>query len=109
MRRLIDVAPELVDELDRLLSRAGEHALAMKIADLDIVETCGCGDDFCGSFYTRSPNGPYGVGHRTLSLTMDDGYLIIDVVKADIVYVEMLYRDALKAKIYAAVPPVQPL
>jgi hypothetical protein len=103
--RLIDVAPELVSELERLLVQAGESRLAAHANSLRIVDRCRCGDDFCATFYTRPrPVGAYGSGHRTIALSPETGYLNVDAVGPDIAQVEVLFRDELKAKIHAAIP-----
>jgi hypothetical protein len=103
--RVIDVVPELVSELQRLLTERGEPALAAQVAQLRIIDRCRCGDHFCSTFYTAPrPTGAFGPGHRTIALVPETGYLNVDVVGYDIVQIELLYRDDLKAKIHAAMP-----
>jgi hypothetical protein len=103
--RLIDVAPELVAELERLLVQAGESSLAAQVNTLHVVDRCRCGDDFCATFYTVPlPVGGYGPGHRTIALATETGYLNVDALESDIAQVEVLFRDELKAKIHAAIP-----
>jgi hypothetical protein len=100
-----DVAPELVAELQQLLSQEGEHALAKKAFELTIVERCRCGDFFCATFFTAPrAEGPFGPGHRTIALDPKSGMLNVDVVGTDIVQIEVLYRDDIRIKICAAVP-----
>jgi hypothetical protein len=62
-----------------------------------VLRECGCGDDFCQSFYTRpSPVGAYGSGHRNVGLTpSQSGMLILDVVDDVIMFVEVLDRRPL--------------
>lgn len=103
--RLVDVAPELVSELERLPVQEGESGLAAQVKDLRIVDRCRCGDDFCAAFYTAPrPAGAWGPDHRTIALAPEMGDLNVDVVGRDIVLVEVLFRDELKANIHAAVP-----
>jgi hypothetical protein len=103
--RLIDVAPELVSELERLHVQAGEDSLAAYVNGLRIVDRCRCGDDFCATFYTAPrPVGGYRPGHRTIALASETGYLNVDAVESNIAEVEVLFRDELKAKIHAAIP-----
>jgi hypothetical protein len=103
--RLIEIAPELVSELQRLLIQEGEPVLASQVAQVCIVDRCRCGDDFCATFYTAPrPKGPWGPGHRTIALQPKSGYLNVDVVESDIAQIEVLYRDELKAKIHSALP-----
>jgi hypothetical protein len=77
--------------------------LAVQVPILKIVEGCGCGDDFCASFYTQpKPNGAYGPGHDTLLLdTEAPGMLILDVVDGVISFVEVLYRPDVRQKLVA--------
>jgi hypothetical protein len=64
-RSLAEVAPELVKELQRLLLREGEVALADEAEGLTIVDRCQCGDSFCASFYTaHRPYGSFAPVHR---------------------------------------------
>lgn len=57
-----EVFPELAAELVALLEEEGERELAICARDLRLVADCGCGDDFCQSFYAGAhPRGqPYG-------------------------------------------------
>ena len=104
-QRLKNIAPELVAELQQLLSQEGSPTLAAQVADLQMVDRCRCGDEFCASFYTTArPIGPFGSGHYTISLSPAEGMLNVDVVGAQIVQIEILFRDALRMKIHAAIP-----
>jgi hypothetical protein len=61
--------PICTTELAAALSACGEDRLADQVERLRIVEVCGCGDDFCQSFYTGpKPAGAYGAGHRNVCL-----------------------------------------
>jgi hypothetical protein len=103
--RLIEVLPALAAELEELLATQGEHTLATQVRELNIVDRCRCGDDFCSTFYTEPrPQGSYGKGHRNVELEPADGMLILDVVKEKIVCVEVLYRDEIKRTLHAALP-----
>lgn len=89
--------PIFAAELAVALDTAGEDLLTEQVERLRIVEVCSCDDDFCHSFHTAlTPAGPYGAGHRNVCLDPPwPGYLILDVVHDDIVYVEVLYRSSL--------------
>ncbi|WP_203351649.1 hypothetical protein [Streptomyces sp. Sge12] len=101
-----DALPALAAELVRLLEEEGERELAICAHDLRIIADCGCGDDFCQSFYTeRRPTGPYGPGHRNVPLFADRGYLILDVVHGRIMFVEVLDRPELRPALTAALAP----
>lgn len=88
-----EVFPGLVEELVACLREEGEEFLAVAAWDLRLYEECGCGDEFCQSFYTAErPLGPYGSGHRNVALSPAVGELILDVVDERIMYVEVLYH-----------------
>jgi hypothetical protein len=89
--------PHLAAELVTALRAEGEHDLADRVDTLGVLHQCACDDDFCQSFYTApKPTGPYGPGHRNVSLSpAEPGYLILDVVDDAIMYVEVLYRPPL--------------
>jgi hypothetical protein len=103
--RLSSTLPLLARELAALLIEAEEPELASQVAELEIVDRCRCGDDFCSTFYTQpKPVGSYGPGHRNVALTPDTGYLILDVVSGRIMCVEVLYRDEIRQALIAAIP-----
>jgi hypothetical protein len=93
----MDQWPVLAGQLRQALEAEGYAQLAVSVDGLNVVELCGCGDDFCKSFSTRpKPEGAYGPGHRNISLAAPwPGYLILDVVHDEIAFVEVLYRTAL--------------
>jgi hypothetical protein len=102
---LSEVAPELMSELQRLLLDQSEPDLADKVAGLAIVELCPCSDDFCATFYTAPRHRPGPArGSRTIQLAPAEGYLNVDVDASDILGVEILFRDELRARIRAALP-----
>lgn len=89
--------PVFTAELAAALDAEGDDRLTDQVGRLRVVELCGCGDDFCQSFYTAArPAGAYGVGHHNVGLDAPwPGYLILDVVHDEIRYVEVLYRSPL--------------
>jgi hypothetical protein len=90
--------PVFATELAAALDACDEQQLRAQVERLRIIGVCSCGDDFCQSFHTapKSP-GPYGDGHRNICLDAPwPGYLILDVVHDDIVYVEVLNRSPLR-------------
>jgi hypothetical protein len=102
---LQQVLPAVSKELEHLLEKAGESALAVTVPELLIVERCRCGDDFCASFYTQpKPPNSYPAGHRTLALAPTEGMIIVDVVADKIAFVEILYRDAIRNSLLALLP-----
>lgn len=92
-RFVMDVLPELAVDLMELLTEAGEQRLAATLPDLSFHSWCECGEASCLSFYTaQPPDGPYGPGHYTLSLSRRHQMLVLDVVEDRIVFVEVLER-----------------
>jgi hypothetical protein len=89
--------PIFASEFAAALDADGEAQLREQVERLRVVEVCSCNDDFCRSFYTApQPHGPYGDGHRNVCLDASwPGYLILDVVHDDIMYVEVRYRSSL--------------
>ncbi len=102
---LAETLPILGAELERSLTKAGHSKLASQISSLRIVDRCRCEDDFCSSLYTQpKPNGGYGPGLRTIPLECAEGMLIIDVVNDVIMFVEVLYNEANRKQLLAALP-----
>ena len=89
--------PHLAVELATALRQAGEAGLVDQAARLRVLQPCGCGDDFCQSFYTQPPPvGAYGPGHRNIGLSpLRAGMLILDVVDDVIMFVEVIDRPPL--------------
>jgi hypothetical protein len=108
---LKEVSPALAAELERLLRKEGDSDLAEQVSELQIVETCGCGDVVCASFYTAPhPKGtPWGPDHYTMVLEADRrAHLHIDVVDRVIVYVEVLDGDDIREELRSAGFPLEP-
>jgi len=99
------VLPALASELEQLLTEEGESDLSAQVSELNIVDRCRCGDDFCATFYTEPrPKGRYGSGHRNIALEPSKGMLILDVVGSRIACVEVLYRDEIRKALHGALP-----
>jgi hypothetical protein len=104
MRRLRETIPALADELMALLADSEHPELASQVPELELVERCRCGDDFCSMFYTATPpKGAWGEGHWNLPLTPTSGMIILDLANR-IVAVEVLYRPEVQEALFAAVP-----
>lgn len=102
---LRETLPAFAAELQRLLTEAGEPELAAQVPGLMIFDRCRCGDDFCATFYAQpKPEGRYGSNHRNVSLTPEEGMLVLDVVGQEIACVEVLYRDEIREKLLAVLP-----
>ena len=91
---LDDTRPLLANEITRALVSQGERGLASQVHTLPIVEPCGCGDDFCISFFTGprpdrrwADEGDF----ENIEVAVSTGYTILDLVDGIIRYVEVLY------------------
>jgi hypothetical protein len=97
---LVESSPEFSRELRDLLIAAGEPALAAQVDRLEIVAKCGCNDDFCASFYTaRKPFERYGEWRRSVEVQPTEGMILLDVLGDTIIFIEVLYRDDVRAKL----------
>jgi|SRR5271155_2708979 len=104
-KKLADLFPSLSMELQQLLGHLGESGLAAQVPELNVIERCRCGDDFCGTFYVLpKPKAAYGPGHRNVALTPEQGMLILDVVADKIAAVEVLYRDEIRQRLLTEFP-----
>jgi len=102
---LADVLPAFATEIRQLLDEHGEPGLAAHVQGLMIFDRCRCGDDICATFYTQpKPKGSYGPAHRNVTLTPEEGMLILDVVGGEIACVEVLDRDDVREKLDAVLP-----
>ena len=94
---LREIYPDLCTEPVGLLNAEGLSGLGVCAHDLRIVAPCRCADDFCRSFHTAPPpNGPYGPGHRNVTLDPEQGMIILDVVDDRIMFVEVLDHPPLR-------------
>jgi hypothetical protein len=100
--QLVDLLPAFAAELEHALRADGEHQLADQVASLVIESPCGCGDDFCSSFYTGArPDGSWSPSLRTVTPAVATGMVILDVVDDVIRYVEVLHCNDVKAALVA--------
>lgn len=101
---LSDVAPEFARELESALRDSGDDDLADQVSALRVIDTSGCGDYFCASFYTdRLPEDAWGAGHEHENVVPDvrRGMVILDVVDRVIRFVEALYRYDVRRALHA--------
>ena len=95
--RVVERWPAFGRQLRAALAAQSEPDLTAQIGELRVHQLCPCDDAFCQSFYTQPPpEEGFGPGHRNVVLEPDwDGYLILDVVDGQIMYVEVLERSPL--------------
>jgi hypothetical protein len=102
---LIDVMPEVAEELRILISKSDFSGVDDQIATLCIVDRCQCGENSCATFYTAPrPNGAWGPGHENVSLDSKSGLLVLDLLNRIIVCVEVLDRKDIKKKLDEVFP-----
>ena len=95
---IVDVVPELAEEMERELRSAGYEYLAAQTTGLRMLKSCGCGDDFCASFDTVSVlEGPS--AKKRYGVPLSDHHLIVHVMEGQIIEIEILFRDDLRPKI----------
>lgn len=95
---MVDVVPELAQEIERELQASDYAELADQVTGLRMLKSCGCGDDFCASFRTAPPqDGP--TRRQRFGVPLDNHHLIIHVLEGAIVEVEVLFRDDLRPRI----------
>lgn len=101
---LREALPAFAEELRVLLEHEAPD-LAPQVDALRVVDRCRCGEPFCGMFYTAPPPaGSYGPRHRNVTLSPQEGMVVLDVVNDQIVAVEALYRDEVRDAVAAAAP-----
>jgi hypothetical protein len=81
--------------MEAALRAQGEERLADQVAGLRITAVCPCEQPFCGSFHTLSrPMKRWFIRGRQVELADGGpGEIVIDVVRGEIAYVEVLYLD----------------
>ena len=100
-----EVFPDLCTELQELLQRKGNAKLAIRIPELELVDQCRCGDDFCATIYTQTkPAKRYGPSHYSFDLDADQGMILLDVVDEKIVCIEILSRAETRVKLLEILP-----
>jgi len=88
-----DLLPEVYADIETLIQAEGMSSLRQGLESLAVTETCGCGDDFCASFYTGArPRGGWSDEGSHLTLVDGDTIVVesIDVVDSTIRYVEII-------------------
>ncbi len=102
---LKDALGDFAQELTSLLTGQGARDLAAQVAHLRLFGRCRCGDEFCATIYTaQRPEGAWGAEHENVALDPIEGFLILDVVKKEIVCIEALYRDELRTQLLKLFP-----
>jgi hypothetical protein len=89
------VLPELAERIEAALRAQGEGRIADQVARLRITGPCTCGQSFCGSFQTlKRPMKRWFMRGRQVEVRdSGPGEIVVDVVRGEIAYVEVLYLD----------------
>jgi hypothetical protein len=89
------VVPDLARRIEAALRAQGEERVADQVEDLRITAVCPCDQPFCGSFHTsKRPMTRWFLRGRQIKLQDGrPGEIVIDVVRGEIAYVEVLYLD----------------
>ena len=89
------VLPGLAGRMEAALRAQGEERLADQVPELRITAVCKCDQPFCGSFHTLSrPMKRWFIRGRQVELADGGpGDVVIDVVRGEIAYVEVLFLD----------------
>ncbi|HYZ76115.1 MAG TPA: hypothetical protein VE596_01955 [Gaiellaceae bacterium] len=84
----------MIQPLRDALEAGGEPGLAESVERLCVHALCGCGDSFCGSFYTLDPSRPRLQG--TIGLDGDSPFtpFAIDTSDDRIAFVEIINADS---------------
>jgi hypothetical protein len=75
-----------------------------EVWELEVMQPCPCSNDFCGSFYTRERTNAEEARLQAIpsyTFPLEGDNLIITVVGGHLVYVEVLFRPEIKAKVDA--------
>jgi hypothetical protein len=96
-----EVVPGLARRIETALRAQGETALAAQVPGLRITTVCRCEQPFCGSFHTsKRPMKRWFIRGRQVEIADGEpGEIILDVVRGEIAYVEVLYLDDVRDRV----------
>src|SRR5205823_14091859 len=96
--------PELAAELETLLRKDNESALADQVQSLEIDDRCRCDSRSCATIYNvPKPQGAWRGEHRNILLDTE-GLTVLDIVDERIVCIEMLDRDRITQQVHTLLP-----
>jgi len=89
--------------MEASLRAQGEDRLADQVADLRITAVCKCDQPFCASFHTlKRPMKRWFMRGRQVELADGGpGEVVVEVVRGEIAYVEVLYLDDVREALAA--------
>jgi hypothetical protein len=92
---LSETLPGLAAELEAGLRGAGRPDLAEQVPGLRITAACACEVESCASFYTGMPMKRWFRRGKQVAV----GELVVDTIDGEIVFVEVLDRPKLRARL----------
>lgn len=92
---MAETLPELAAELEAGLRAAGRPDLAEQVPGLRIKAACACEVERCASFYTGTPMKRWLRRGKQVAV----GELVVDTIDGEIVFVEVLDRPDLRARL----------
>ena len=103
---LAEAVPRLAAELEDGLRAAGNVELAAQVPELRVTVRCTCEVEGCSSFHTgQRPMVRWMRRGRQVEIRGIEGAVTVDVVGGEIVYVEVLFRDDVRAGLERAFTP----
>jgi hypothetical protein len=97
--------PEFSKELQGLLLDEEEAELAEQVPDLNILNRCRCGDDFCATMYmSKGKRSSYQLDYRNVSLHPKTGMIVLGIIEGKIIGIEVLFRDDIRKKLLEIFP-----
>ncbi len=96
-----DVLPGLARRVESALRAQGEVRLVEQVPGLRITAVCRCDQQFCGSFHTsKRPMKRWFIRGRQVEIADGEpGEIVLDVVRGEIAYVEVLYLDDVRERL----------
>jgi hypothetical protein len=96
-----EVVPALSLRIESALRAQGEVRLVEQVPGLRITAVCPCDQPFCGSFHTsKRPMKRWFIRGRQVEIADGEpGEIVLDVVRGEIAYVEVLYLDDVRDRL----------
>ncbi len=96
-----EVLPGLARRMESALRAQGEVRLVEQVPGLRITAVCPCEQPFCGSFHTsKRPMKRWFIRGRQVEIADGEpGEIVLDVVRGEIAYVEVLYLDDVRDRL----------
>lgn len=102
---IADLFPDLANVIRHGLFELGEWKLIGQVDELRMERLCGCGERHCASFYVRrGANRKWKKSGKVLQVpTAKSGMIILDVVRGEIRFIEVLLNPPFRKRLVEAV------